>query len=240
MRYTVLATDYDGTIAEQGTVLPSTVAALRRFRESGGQLILVTGREVQDLQSIFPELALFHWVVAENGALLFETSSATETLLAGPPSPTFLQALRRKNVAPLYIGQVIVATYDHQLLAIEETISELDLDLQVIPNKGAVMILPKDCDKASGLRLLFEKAGIISQNTVGVGDAENDIPLLAACGLGVALANALPSLKAAAGWVMSKPAGAGVAELIDRLLAPHPPQSPPLEDMPKYPIKTGR
>ena len=56
MRFTILASDYDGTIATHGVVSQSTVAALRKFGEAGGELVLVTGREVVDLQSIFPEL----------------------------------------------------------------------------------------------------------------------------------------------------------------------------------------
>ena len=156
--------------------------------------------------------------MAENGAVLFNTLTGRETLLAQPPTQEFLNRLGERLVAPLYVGRVIAASSIDHAGAMERVIAEMGLDLEVIPNKEAAMILPRDCDKASGLRALFSLTGRSFQEAVGVGDAENDIPLLDVCGLGVALSNALPLLKDRADWVMSKPAGDGVAELIDRLL----------------------
>jgi hydroxymethylpyrimidine pyrophosphatase-like HAD family hydrolase len=52
MRYHILATDYDGTLAHNGLVLPSTIDALKQFLASGRHLVLVTGRELPDLLSI--------------------------------------------------------------------------------------------------------------------------------------------------------------------------------------------
>lgn len=63
MRYHVLATDYDGTLARDGRVSDSTLLALHRFVASGRKLILVTGRELPQLKSVFSALSLFHWVV---------------------------------------------------------------------------------------------------------------------------------------------------------------------------------
>jgi hydroxymethylpyrimidine pyrophosphatase-like HAD family hydrolase len=59
MRYLALCCDYDGTIAHHGRVDEPTLAALKRLRESGRQLVLVTGRELDDLQTVFPHLDLF-------------------------------------------------------------------------------------------------------------------------------------------------------------------------------------
>jgi HAD superfamily hydrolase (TIGR01484 family) len=44
MRYFVLATDYDGTLATDGRVHDETLTALKHLRASGRKLILVTGR----------------------------------------------------------------------------------------------------------------------------------------------------------------------------------------------------
>ena len=69
MRYLALATDYDGTLAKDGRVDEPTLEALERFRDSGRRLILVTGRELDELLEVFPQVDLFERVVAENGAL---------------------------------------------------------------------------------------------------------------------------------------------------------------------------
>ena len=70
----------------------------------------------------------------------------------------------------------------------------------------------------SGLEIALKQMNLDAKHVVAVGDAENDLAFLAACGLGVAVANALPSVKEAAGRVMTKPRGEGVVELIDQLL----------------------
>ena len=70
MRFLALACDYDGTLANDGTVDASTIAALERWRGAGGRLIMVTGRELPDLKRIFPEIGIFDCIVAENGGVL--------------------------------------------------------------------------------------------------------------------------------------------------------------------------
>src|SRR5262245_35405224 len=85
--FVALATDYDGTLARHGRVDAATIKALEAVRRSGRKLILATGRDLPDLQRVFPELDLFDRVVAENGALLFDPAKKEETALADPPPP---------------------------------------------------------------------------------------------------------------------------------------------------------
>ncbi len=86
MRYLLLATDYDGTLASHGRVSESTLAALKGVLSSGRKLVLVTGRHLTDLISIFVDLNIFHRVVAENGAILYRPDSREEKLLCEPPN----------------------------------------------------------------------------------------------------------------------------------------------------------
>jgi len=78
MRYFALATDYDGTLAHDGVVSATTIAALERLRASGRKLILVTGRELADLLRAFTRIDLFDRVVAENGALIYSPATREE------------------------------------------------------------------------------------------------------------------------------------------------------------------
>jgi len=219
VRYLALATDYDGTLATAGTVDRETVAALRRIAATGRKLILVTGRQLNDLLRVFPEATLFDSIVAENGAVLYRPASRKTRVLAPPPSSRLIEALRRRGVAPLWVGQVVVATVQPNETAVMDVIRELGLDLQVILNKGSVMVLPASIDKASGLRAALDELALSSQDVVAIGDAENDQAFLATCGCGVAVANALDAVKAGAGHVTRGEAGAGVREIIDSLLA---------------------
>ena len=81
------------------------------------------------------------------------------------------------------------------------------------------MVLPPQVNKATGLAAALDELKLSAHNTVGVGDAENDHAFLAACECAVAVANALPALKERADLVTRRDHGAGVVELIDRLLA---------------------
>jgi len=219
MRYLCLICDYDGTIARDGRCAPSTVEALRRVRASGRKLVLATGRQLAELQEVFPEYALFDRIVAENGAVLYEPASKDGRALAGPPPPEFVDALRRRGVQPLSVGQCIVATWRPFESTVLEVIRSMGLQLQIISNKDALMVLPTGMNKASGLQVALNELGLSPHNTVGVGDAENDDAFLTMCECSVAVANALPALKERADLVTVGSHGAGVEELIEKLLS---------------------
>ena len=218
MRFLALATDYDGTLAHHGAVDQPTVGALERMRASGRKLIMVTGRELPELLGIFPEIHLFDWVVAENGALLYEPRSQKMKLLGETPPPAFAKLLKERGVDRVSIGHIIVATWEPFETTVLEAIRDLGLELQVIFNKGAVMVLPAGVNKASGLAAALAEMGLSPHNVVGVGDAENDHAFLNCCGCSVAVQNAIPSLKDRADLVMAADHGAGVRELIDSMI----------------------
>ncbi len=218
MKYRALATDYDGTIAHDGVVDDRTLAALHRVRAAGHLLILVTGRELEDLFATFPQIDVFECVVAENGALLYEPRSEQRVALAPPPPAALLDVLARAGV-PISVGHSIVATvepHEHHVLA---AIRDLALEWHVIFNKGAVMALPADVTKATGLAAALKALGVSLEETIGVGDAENDQAMLRNCALAVAVQNALPSVKAVADLVTTGKRGEGVTELIDLWLS---------------------
>jgi HAD superfamily hydrolase (TIGR01484 family) len=219
VRYVAFATDYDGTLATDGRVGDDVVAALERVRASGRKLLLVTGRELDDLLAVFPRVDLFDRVVAENGALVYEPATRALHLLAERPPEAFVSALRARGVAPLAVGRAIVATWQPHEQEVLAVIRELGLELQVIFNKGAVMVLPAGVNKSTGFQAALAELGLSTHNAVGIGDAENDHAFLQVCECGVAVANALPMLKERADHVTTGDHGAGVIELTERLLA---------------------
>jgi len=179
---------------------------------------MVTGRELADLRMTFDRLDLFDFVVAENGATLYGADTGEERTLAEATPQIFVDALKSRSVKPLQVGRIIVATRAPQETAVLETIRDLGLELQVIFNKGAVMVLPSGINKATGLAAALTESGIAAPNVVAIGDAENDHALLDSVGLGVAVANAVPMLLQRADLVTVGDHGKGVIELIDRLI----------------------
>ena len=218
MKYLALATDYDGTLAKDGRVDEDTLNALTRFQESGRKLILVTGREFNELLEVFEQVKQFDRAIAENGAVLYNPDTQKTRLLCQPPPLAFIETLQERGVAPLQVGRAIVATWEPHGQTVQAAIEQMKLPFQVTLNKNAVMVLPKGVTKASGLKEALDELNLSPAQVVGVGDAQNDLALLAGSGLGVAVGNAIPELKRQADWVMSGKRGAGVRELIDRLL----------------------
>ena len=219
MRYSALACDYDGTLATEGTVPAPVLEALRDLRRSGRTLLLVTGRIQDDLVKVFPDYPLFSRLVLENGAVIFRPDTGATRALAGRPPDAFVRRLKDLGVDPLVRGEVIVATCRPHETAVLEVIRELGLAMQVIFNKGAVMVLPTGITKAVGLDAALRELATSPDAVVGVGDAENDLDFLEQVGFSVGVANALPSLKERVDHVTREPEGAGVIEVIRRMLA---------------------
>lgn len=219
MQFQVLACDYDETIAESGKVSEETAAALQRVKATGRKLLLVTGREIEDLRTTFDKFNLFDMIVAENGAVLYEPHTNNIEALAAPPPTKFVERLKDLGVGPLSVGHVIVATWEPHENAVLQVIRELSLELQVIFNKGAVMVLPAGVNKGSGLYAALKKLSLSPHNVLAVGDAENDHSFLEAAECRVAVSNALPALQEMADTVLERPAGLGVQDLAARLVA---------------------
>src|SRR5919204_6472737 len=169
MRYLALAVDYDGTLAEDGEASPAALEALGRMRETGRKAILVTGRTLGELRASFDGLDLFDRVVAENGAVLFDPSTRATRLLADPPPDELADRLRGRGVDPLVLGEVVVATREPHERDVIDAIRDLGLELHVIFNKGAVMVLPDSVNKASGLSVALEELRLSFHNVVAVG-----------------------------------------------------------------------
>jgi hypothetical protein len=148
LKLTVIALDYDGTIARDGRVEPLVIQAVREGQARGIVMILVTGRILRDLHRVFPEHDLFDAIVAENGAVLaFPNASAR--LLTQPPAQALLNELSAGKVE-VGVGDCIIeadATSAPQIFA---AISKLELPLVLIFNHSRVMVLPQGIDKATG------------------------------------------------------------------------------------------
>lgn len=210
--FRALAIDYDGTLTAGGAPTATVLDALRAARDEGFVVVLVTGRILDELRASFPGVdSHFDLLVGENGAVL--AAGGRVHVLAPPVAPELDAALLAREVS-FRRGRVLLATsgdYDRILL---DEMRRSGLDCQLIRNRGELMVLPAGVSKGSGLRHGLAYLGISPHSTLGVGDAENDIALLEACELGVAVGDAVASLKARADVVLSDPNGEGVLSLL--------------------------
>jgi hydroxymethylpyrimidine pyrophosphatase-like HAD family hydrolase len=219
MRHRVLACDYDGTLATDGVCSPSTIASLGRIAESGMRLILVTGRTREELEAVFDAIPLFAEIVVENGAVVIDSATGEETLLAPLLPRALVEELQRTGVEPLVIGRVLCSTDVSQRPKLLAAIAKLGIDRQVVRNRDSAMVLPPGISKRTGFEVALRAIGELPVNAVAVGDGENDVALFAVAGVSVAVANAVDVLKARADVVLTQPNGKGVADLVAALLA---------------------
>jgi len=150
------------------------VEAIYRLKDTGRRFFLVTGRLLEDLERVFPEVKVCDYVIAENGAVVYDPALEEVRPLADPPPSQFAELLAERGVDPLEVGRVIVATREEHQETVLHTIAELGLELQIIFNKGAAMVLPSGVNKGSALQLLLDDLGIDRMQVAAIGDAEND------------------------------------------------------------------
>jgi len=209
--FRVVAVDFDGTLAE-GLVAPDTLAALAEARNRGIRVILVTGRIMNELRAVFPDVEdHVDAVVTENGAVV--ATPVGVRVLTAPVGRAVSEALSARGVAHRD-GQVLVACSAADEQAALEVIRGLGMDCRLVRNRGELMILPAGVTKSTGLIEALGDLGLSHHNTIGIGDAENDHSLLDTCEIGVAVANAVEALRAHADMVLARPDGEGVADLL--------------------------
>jgi hydroxymethylpyrimidine pyrophosphatase-like HAD family hydrolase len=225
MHRRVFAFDFDGTLAENGIVPQALQKALERLRTAGYVLFLVTGRRYGSI-ALGTFGSVFTGIVWENGAVLSHVAANQVSLPFGTLNPCLIEALEAADV-PLEHGRAIVATWVPHGETVRRILNVWGGEAMVVQNKGALMILPSGAAKGAGLERLLRLCGFSPRNLVAFGDAENDLSLLELSEFGVAVADAVPTLKAAADLVMTQPGPAGVQEALDTYwLKGHAPNVP--------------
>ena len=213
MRFSVLALDYDGTIAEDGRLNEEVRAAIGDVRRRGISVVLVTGRTLRDLRRLLGDLRLFDAVVAENGAVFAHPSSGRTNVLGSPPPPDFLRELKRLGVRA-EAGECVVEAEAGEAGRILPVIREMELPLVILFNRGRLMVLPQAVSKSTGLREALTAMRLSAHNAMAVGDAENDHELLSVCEAGVAVAWGSRALRSSADAVLEGAGPGSVAPYI--------------------------
>ena len=217
-----VACDLDGTLTTGATISDEILAGLGLLRACEVRLILATGRTVRHLDEDFPLLRdHFDIVVAENGAVLGDVR-----LLAAPLDTRLFDSLRSRGVS-FEMGVVVLSCSSDDVAEVRATAQELGIDIQIVRNRASVMVLPPNVTKGTGVWAALDELGIAAGHAVAFGDAENDLPLLRAVEVGIAVADAVPELKAHADLVLDCRGAAGVAKALRALADPHGHAEPP-------------
>ena len=228
MKLSVIALDYDGTVARGDVLDPAVREAIAQARTQGITVLLVTGRILDELRRVAGDLHFVDGVVAENGAVLHFPDSGRTAALAPPVPDACLAELRRRGMT-FSAGQCLVDADANDAPGLLDVIRTLELPLVLIFNRGRVMMSPQGISKATGLRVALDTLRLSAHNTLAIGDAENDHELLRFAEVGVAVEWGSKTLCRAADVVLSGVGPPAVADYLRQLAAarrlPVPPRA---------------
>lgn len=218
MKLSVIALDFDGTIARNDVLDPAVGAAIAAARARGIVVLIVTGRILDDLRRVTGGLHFADGVVAENGAVLHFPDSGYTTALAPPVRDSVIAELRRRGIL-FRAGHCLLDADANEAPRLLDVIRALEVPLVLAFNGGRVMTLPQGVSKATGLRAALDILRLSARNTLAIGDAENDHELLRLAEVGVAVAWGSAALRAVADEVLSGDGPTAVAGYLDALTA---------------------
>jgi hydroxymethylpyrimidine pyrophosphatase-like HAD family hydrolase len=216
MKLSIIALDYDGTIARDGVLDPQVRDAVARIRTRGITVLLVTGRILSELARVAGDLHFVDGVVAENGAVLHVPATGHTTTLAPPVHAAFVEELRRRG-RPFSHGECLVDADASEAPHLLDVIRTMQLPLVLAFNGGRVMVLTQGVSKATGLQAMLARLRVSARNALAIGDAENDHELLRLAEVGVAVEWGSQALRSVADVVLPGSGPADVARYLNSL-----------------------
>ena len=186
MKLSVIALDYDGTIASDRGIDGEVRQAIALARTNGVTVLLVTGRILSELRRVAGDLHFVDGVVAENGAVVHFPDSDHTSVLAPRVQDRLVAEMTAQQIA-YQAGECLLDASADDAQRVLAIIRRLELPYVLIFNRGRMMVMPQGVSKATGLQVALDMLRLSPRNTVAVGDAENDHELLRIAELGAAV-----------------------------------------------------
>lgn len=247
MKYKALFLDVDGTTVIHGVDnLPSdrVTQAVKRAMQAGISVSLATSRPPRSAIHVIEHLSLNGYCVLSSGAQIYDPKSKAVIIKKEFPMSSLqpiVDAAKTYN-APLsiYDGEKEFV-YDGTNLPVEvlgmyfpkltpvalqditkhlEKVSGIALHRMEAWEAGyeCLDIVNAEASKLHGVVEVSRLMGIETHEIIGVGDGYNDFALLLACGLKIAMGNAVPELKEVADFVAPSVSDDGVATVIEKFI----------------------
>ncbi len=208
-----LVLDFDRTLTKRpGKINRKAFKELKSLKKP---LIVASGRNIDFMREFTRKNAGFSAAVAENGSVVY-FPKYKETVRTENDAMRRAREEIREKFPELPIGSVVVHAPAGMETEIKKALKSMK-GLKFVRNIDRVMLTPKGIDKGKGVLLALHKMGLNPKRTIVVGDGENDIDLFNVPGFRVAVANAVPKLKALADQVTEHESARGVIEIVEKL-----------------------
>jgi len=235
----------DTTVVHGKKNLPSArvTQAIAKAKEKI-HVCLATARPLPDTKSIMTHLKLSGPCIITNGTQIYDPITKKiirETVLPRDVIPAVYAICLKYSVRTIcydgerdsqYFGgpippkvlSIYLSEVDRQM--VDGLVSELKniphVNVQKLNawNKQfmSIDVTHENATKLHGIVEVAKILGIRTEEIIGVGDGYNDFPLLMACGLKIAMGNAVPELKSIADFVAPSVYDDGVATVIEKFV----------------------
>lgn len=216
-----LLTDIDGTLTgPDRRIHTGAIETIRSLADQGIEVVLASGNTSCFMESLCKMIGTQGSFIAENGGV-YRTGYTGSLRITGNQTAC-LRALETVQAHYRMQGkelELFSPTYRFSDLAFARTVpvEEVktllrDHPVQVIDTGFAIHLQTLGINKGTTLALLAETLGILPADFLAIGDSVNDIQMLEAAGIGIAVANGHPDTKAAADYITEQKYGDGFVE----------------------------
>ncbi len=222
-----VACDVDGTITDRHRRISlAAIACIRDLVDRGVEVVLASGNTSCFMDGLSRMIGTSGTSIAENGGV-YRIGFAGSLRIEGDRSEAIaaykvLEAYyRKKGVSlELYGDQYRFSDVAFARTVPPEEVREVmrDLGVKVLDTGFAIHLQARGISKGLALRKLAADMGVPVQEFLAIGDSENDLEMIEAAGVGVAVANAGDAVRAAADYVTEKGDGDGFVEAMTRYL----------------------
>lgn len=220
----MLVCDVDGTLTFKDRKLDAhALEALRACEDAGVPVVLATGNVLPIAYALSYLIGTTGPVVAENGGLVYYKGKVEEL-----SSRAEVEDVARAVEASLGLKRLFTDRWRVTEVAYPEGPSTHKDVLRAVgshPQGGrvrvertgfAVHLMDPRSQKLRGVERALALIGVSLEDAVACGDSDNDVEMVAAARVGVALADGSARLKAVADLVTKRKAGLGIKEALER------------------------
>ncbi|HTX43250.1 MAG TPA: phosphoglycolate phosphatase [Methanocella sp.] len=217
-RIKAVVADIDGTLTDmKRRISTDAVIAIRNLPIP---LVLATGNVICFVRAASKLIGASDAMIGENGGVIQAGYDSKPLVLADIEECKLAAAVLQKHFPGL---EQLDARYRMSELAFRRTIDvekareileKAYPGLEIVDTRFALHLKHKSVNKGTGLASVAAAMGLEPGEFAALGDSENDLHMFEVAGLGLAVGNATPDIKAAADYVAQKPYGEGAAEAL--------------------------